>query len=179
MNLNKRICEAFAFLLRRHWRNTKETDDEIVNVRRMLAEVRLELEFSRKAIEEEQTRRKAIETIQANSIKNGIESQLEQLYEQLAAPLSQLRMQSALLEGGTPVQTDDIMRVARQLAEMLEERGLEPIGSFGKPMPFSTETAQPLSTELNLREGEPVVVRIIGYRYHGRVLRRAYVERNS
>jgi len=46
-------------------------------------------------------------------------------------------------------------------------------------IPFDPEVAQPLGENAQIAPGDSVRVRCIGYRYHGRMLRKALVEREE
>jgi molecular chaperone GrpE (heat shock protein) len=69
------------------------------------------------------------------------------------------------------------MALARQLTEAIEMAGLEPIAEFGKEVSFDPHMYEPLAADRSFSAGESVVVRFVGYRYKGRILRKALVER--
>jgi molecular chaperone GrpE (heat shock protein) len=104
-----------------------------------------------------------------------VESELEELFERQAAPLSQLRMQAGLMENGQDVDAQDVMALGRKLANAIEEAGLEPIGSPGGTLEFDPDLARPLGAGPDMQRGDPVVVKFVGYRYAGRVIRKALV----
>jgi molecular chaperone GrpE (heat shock protein) len=148
---------------------------DVASVKRELAEIQLDLMDARKLLS---VQRSTIDELRA-SLDSGIDHNLERLFREIATPLSQLRMQEALLESGTQVSGASVMALARQVAERVERSGLEPIGSFGETVDFDPQSCEPLSADSSLSWGEEVVIRFIGYRYGGRVVRKAMVERNN
>lgn len=156
-----------------------DEDEPVVGLRRDLAAARLELQEARDALAAERARAAALENAQAAQIRDGIASHLEALFGDLAAPLSQLQMQAALLDAGTAVAASDVMALARRCATVIERAGLEPVGTTGAVIRFDPEVAQPLGTNDQMKPADSVRVRCIGYRYHGRVLRKALVEREN
>jgi molecular chaperone GrpE (heat shock protein) len=145
-------------------------------LQRDLAATRIELQEARAALATERARIVALEQAQAAQVRDQVESHLEALFTALAAPLSQLRLQAALLEAGTAVAAADVMALARRCIGEIERAGLEPIGVTGEVIQFAPESAQPLTEGGRLTPGDRVRVRFVGYRYHGRVLRKALVE---
>lgn len=180
MGMMSRIAAAWRALAgRRAAGSEAESDDEAVALRRDLAAAQLELQEARSALESERKRLAAAREGEAAAVREGVESQIEELLTRLAAPLSQLRMQEALLGAGKPVAAGDVMSVARSLAGAVEDAGLEPIGTPGGALTFDPETARPLQADAAIGPGDETVVRFIGYRYHGRVIRKALVEKGD
>jgi molecular chaperone GrpE (heat shock protein) len=156
------------------------TDDEpTVALRRDLAATRLDLQETTAALTAERARLAALEQAQAAQVHDRVESQLEVLFAALAAPLSQLRLQAALLDAGTAVAATDVMALARRCVAEIERAGLEPIGATEEVVRFDPALAQPLMEGVQMAPGDEVRVRFVGYRYHGRVLRKALVERKE
>lgn len=180
MSFLHRLKAAWQALWFPHAKAMPESDDEeLLSLRRDLAGVRLELQEARDALAGERGRRKAHEEGQATMIKEGLQTYLEDVFCRLAAPLSQLRLQEALLESGVPVPSQDIMTLARQVAEAIKQAGLDPIGAPNTVMRFDPEAAQPLTENASFPPGEKVIVKFIGYRYQGQVLRKALVEKGT
>ena len=90
-------------------------------------------------------------------------------------PLSQLRMQHFLMEAGKDIPSRNIMVLVKQLAEVVEKAGLEPISRSGEEILFDTRIAEPLAADTAFAEGEVVVTKFNGYRYRGRIIRKALV----
>jgi molecular chaperone GrpE (heat shock protein) len=173
MNIRKRLVNAWAALRGRPPAEARELRRELLVLQREFAEVRLELVDSRQAMN---LFRKRIEDMGSDT-SVPVDDTLEALLEDLVSPLSQLRMQAALLESGRQISGGSVMALARQLVEALENAGLEPLGAFGREIPFDPQTCDPLAADMVFHPGETVVTRFIGYRYRGRILRKALVER--
>jgi len=176
MSLVKRFSAAWWALVGTSAPAQEREEDPAVALRRDLAAARLELQEAKEALAAERSRAAALEKAQVAQVREGVESRLEELFAGLAAPLSQLRTQAALLDSGTAVAASDVMILARRFADMAEGTGLEPIGNVGEAALFDPGIAQPLGSDSSMEPGDPVTVRFIGYRFHGRVLRKALVE---
>lgn len=179
MTIRQRLSHAWRALMSPSLLQEEREDELTVTLRRELATTRLELQEMQEALAAARVQISTLEKAQATQIRDGIESALEQLFTSLAAPLSQLRMQAALLDSGTAVAATDVMTLARQFATMVERAGLEPIGVTGETIAFDPEIAHPLGGGSQIEAGDMVRVRFIGYRYHGRVLRKALVEQEK
>ncbi len=98
------------------------------------------------------------------------------LMEEVAAPVAQLRTQAHLLrDEGKPVRAEDILVVAERLVRALETHGLTTEGKLGATVAFDPNRHAPLSTGAAPRPGDPVVVRFVGVRYQGALVRKAGV----
>jgi molecular chaperone GrpE (heat shock protein) len=173
MRLFTRLADAWCALLGKPSTEAQAMHEELVAIKRELAVIRLDLHDANEALALCRTR------IEENGVDaaHRITDPLEDLFTDLAPPLSQLRMQAALLESGRDISAGSVMALARQLAEAVEMAGLEPIAAFGKEVSFDPHTCEPLAADLSFSPGETVVVRFIGYRYRGHIIRKALVER--
>lgn len=98
------------------------------------------------------------------------------LMEEVAAPVAQLHTQAHLLrDEGKPVRAEDILVVAERLTRALESHGLTTEGAWGATVPFDPNRHAPLSAGAAIRPGDPVVVRFVGVRYQGALVRKAGV----
>jgi len=77
---------------------------------------------------------------------------------------------------GREISGRSVMALANQMIAVLENHGLEPIGVTGEQVAFDPATCQALSAETAFQAGAIVTIRYVGYRYNGRVLRRALVD---
>lgn len=154
-------------------------EEELLKLQSELAGVRLDLEETRRAIAMERDRTQSLEKGRVAAVEESVDARLDRLFTDLAAPLSQLRTQAHLLDTGTPVAATDVVAVAQQFARAVEEAGLTPFGEPGESAAFDPETMQPLRSDQPLTAGEAATVRFAGYRYAGRVLRKALVERTA
>jgi molecular chaperone GrpE (heat shock protein) len=173
MKIRNRIANTWAGLLGRPSAEAQELRKEILSIRRELAAVRLELEDSRQALA---LHRRRIQEMESES-RHQDDDATEALFEDLVSTVSQLRMQDALMESGREISGGSIMALARQVVAALEKAGLEPVGVFGREIPFDPQTCEPLASDAVFVPGETVVIRFIGYQYRNRILRKALVER--
>jgi len=176
MTLIQRITAAWQVLTGRTL-PTALHDEEILTIRRELAAARLQAQELEKQLGSIRNQLAIAEKTRQEHIRQSTAAQLESLFSRLAAPLAQLILQDALLQQGQQVAARDVMVLARQFAEAVQQAGLQPIGSVGEIKPFDPEWAQPLATGVALNAGEEVVIRFIGYRFGDQVLRKALVER--
>ncbi len=176
MSLVKRLAAAWRALRGESEQEQVQDGEAVVALRRELAAARLDLQETQAALAAERRHRHAIESSKAAAVQEAVESRLEALFTQLAAPLSQLRMQESLLDSGRDVAGSDVMAVARSFADAVTAAGLDPIGTPGEKLGFDPETCQLLSGGEVPASGQEVVVRFPGYRYRRRVLRKALVE---
>ncbi len=102
----------------------------------------------------------------------GGNAEAERLLAGLATPLTQLATQSQL--GG--VDGDSVLAVARSLVRAAEDEGLALIGRVGAVEPYDPARHEPLGEGEAPAPGDRVVVRFVGLRYGGDVLRTAAVE---
>jgi len=178
MTLIKRLTAAWQFLAGRTM-PTAPQDEEILALRRELAETRLHAQELEKQLGANRHQLSMVETMREEHVRQSTTAQLASLFRRLAAPLTQLQLQDALLQQGKEVGVRDVMVLARQFADAVQQAGLQLIGSVGERQPFDPEWAQPLVAGVALNAGEEVIIRFIGYRYQGQVLRKALVERRA
>ena len=176
MSLVQRLAAAWRALVSPSALPAPMPEDPTLMLQRDLAAIRLDLQETQAALVAERARTAALDKAQATLVQEGITAHLEALFIDLAAPLSQLRLQAALLDAGTAVAAADVMALARRCIAVVERAGLEPIGTTGEVMPFDPETAQALGEGVQIAPGDTIRIRIAGYRYHHRVLRKAFVE---
>lgn len=107
-----------------------------------------------------------------------VEARLERLMSGAAAPVAQLLTQIHLFEAeGKPVQTKDVLAVAKRIVRALEDEGLSILSGVGETVAFDPNYHQPLGTQGPLAQSEKAVVRLVGISYRGKVLRKASVEK--
>ena len=106
-----------------------------------------------------------------------LQARFERLLSALAAPAAQVLMQGALLEAGSrPIESKDVLSVAKRLVRALEDEGLRFEGDVGATVDFDPNHHEPLSGSQALTPGQAVLVRVPGVSFHGKILRRAGVE---
>jgi molecular chaperone GrpE (heat shock protein) len=172
MIIRSRIINAWMAFTGKPSAEARAAADEIVSVKSELARLSLDL---REAQETIQALRGKLQELESRTSQNSPDG-LEGLFGELAAPLSQLRLQDSLIGAGKEISGTSVMTLARHLMNAIETAGLEPIGTCGEEIPFDPGRCGPLSADRSFAPGEPVVVRFVGYRYHERVIRKALVE---
>jgi len=105
-----------------------------------------------------------------------LQAQVEKIFTAVSGPVAQLLTQASLVEvEAKPVASHDILAVARRLVQGLEENGLQIEGAVGGQEAFDPNRHDPLQAGDILRPGSPVVVRLVGLSYAGKILRKAGV----
>ncbi|HAZ45637.1 MAG TPA: nucleotide exchange factor GrpE [Cyanobacteria bacterium UBA11371] len=115
-------------------------------------------------------------TSENTRISAAVQTQIEQLLTDTAAPVTQLLTQTHLLEvEGKPIQAKDVLAVAKRLIRTLEDNGLTLNCSVGETVPFDPNYHDALSTSASLTPGTTVAVKFAGISYQGKVIRKAGV----
>jgi len=168
-----RLYDAWKVLWARPSSGESAAQEELLDLRRRMAEHSLELQDARSALAALRSR---LEGLEKETRVNG-DNPLHELFENIAAPVSQLRMQRHMLDSGSSISGRSVMALAGQVVGFVEKVGLQPVGNTGEEIPYDPQTAEPLSRDSFPTRGEAVIVRFVGYRYQGKVLRKALVER--
>jgi molecular chaperone GrpE (heat shock protein) len=100
--------------------------------------------------------------------------QLEALFKRVAAPLSNVAALAALAGEGREVAVADVLTLLRSIEKHFKAAGLEAVGEVGAAVPFDVAMHQRMSGGM-VSSGTPVVVRMPGYRFGGKVLLKAMV----
>lgn len=98
------------------------------------------------------------------------------LMRALAPTLSQLATLRQMAESGREVRAADALKLGGKLEQALLERGLERIGEVGAETTFNPALHQRMSGG-DVRDGDPVRVRFVGYRFAGQTPVKALVSR--
>lgn len=175
MSMMNRLGDAWRALLGRRSPREFAATDEASALKRRLGSIEMELNEARETAAVQRLRLEQLESVCSADAGNS----LEQLFADLAAPVSQLRMQASLMARGREVSGRSVMALASQVAETLENHGLEPIGVTGEELAFDPAICQPLNAGVTFGPGHAVLIKFIGYRYNGRILRRALVDSAS
>lgn len=101
---------------------------------------------------------------------------LDALARRLAPLLSQLATMQALAQGERPVRAEDVLKLFGKVEQVLAQAGLERIGTVGARSAFDTRVHQRLSGA-DVRDGDAVTVRFVGYRLGESILLKAMVSR--
>lgn len=172
MRLRDRFSAAWSAFLGKPSREIKEAREELVSMKSELASVRMDLRGARETLQDLRSR---LQELESGTDEFAPDDRFQELLEELAAPLSQLRMQYYLMEAGRDIASRNIMVLVKQVAEITEKAGLEPISRSGEEILFDTRIAEPLAADTAFQEGEIVVTKFNGYRFRGRIIRKALV----
>lgn len=153
-----------------------QEDERLLALERQVQNLRLELAERNQLADKLKQELERQRTSESDRLTSAIQTQVEQLLSDAAAPVTQLLTQAHLLEQGKPVQAKDVLAVAKRLICALEDNGLTSTGSVGETVPFDSNLHDPLSASTSLAAGVPVVVKFTGVSYQGKVIRKAGVE---
>lgn len=153
-----------------------QEDERLLALERQVQNLRLELaernQLADKLKQELERQRKG----ESDRLANAVQTKVEQVLSDTAAPVTQLLTQTYLLSEGKPVQAKDVLVVAKRLIRALEDNGLTLTGSVGETASFDSNLHEPLSASTSLTPEIPVVVKFVGVSYQGKVIRKAGVE---
>lgn len=155
-----------------------QADDRALALDREAQGLRLELEERERSVaslKSELERQRGGESIR---VAEAVQSRIEKLMADVAAPVAQLLTQAYLLEvEGKAVQAKDVLVVAKRLVRALEDEGLTLEGGVGETASFDPNRHELLGGQATLAPGHAVVVRFSGVLYRGRLIRKAGVEK--
>ncbi|WP_168801704.1 nucleotide exchange factor GrpE [Glycomyces buryatensis] len=156
----------------------RDADDErVLLLESELQRARLELEDRDLRIARMRSEAAAVRDRVGDEIKRQSRESTERIVGAMAVPLTQFLMQAHLHDSGTAeVKVDDVVEVGRRLMRVLRGAGIDQVGTIGAPEPFDPDRHDPLSTSQTPEPGRPVVVRVVGLSFQGRVLRKAGIE---
>ncbi|MCR4413716.1 MAG: cell division protein ZapB [Thermoguttaceae bacterium] len=155
---------------------TGAEEADVLSLRRQIQELRLEAAERQRRLAVLETDLQRAQAGQKSSAEQAVQARIEQLLAACAPAVSQLVTQAHLVEvGGVSVPALDVLRVARRLVRALEDHGLEIDRQPGAAVAFDPACHEPISHDTAIRPGEPALVRFVGVRYQGKVLRKAGV----
>jgi molecular chaperone GrpE (heat shock protein) len=111
---------------------------------------------------------------QAEAAAGGFEA----VARKLAPLLSQLVTVQTLAEAGRALRIEDVLALFGKVEQSLTEAGLTRLGAVGAEEPFDTRRHQRMSGG-DVRDGDPITVRFVGYRLGETVLLKAMVSRQG
>lgn len=150
---------------------TTETDPD-----RELSQLRLDVQARDeqiKKLREEYARR---EGASQGAVEAAGREAVAKLLRAVAPILSQLMTLRHMAEGGREVRAADALKLGAKLEQALKEHGLERIGEVGEESPFDPGLHQRMSGG-DVRDGDRVRVRFVGYRIAGETPVKALVSR--
>lgn len=92
----------------------------------------------------------------------------------MAAPLANFSLLAAHADAGQALEAADMVRLFRSVEKQLKAARLEQVSNAGEHVQFDVALHQRMSGGM-VSAGSPVVVRMPGYRYQGKVLLKALV----
>ncbi|MCH2232482.1 MAG: nucleotide exchange factor GrpE [Crocinitomicaceae bacterium] len=114
---------------------------------------------------------------QERLIKNALDAEREIFFTDTASAVTQLLTQAYLVEEeGKPVQSKDILTVAKRLIATLKDSGLTILGKVGERVTFDPNYHQPLRSNVTINASQGVVIKIVGVSFQGKVIRKAMVQ---
>jgi molecular chaperone GrpE (heat shock protein) len=150
-------------------------DDARLTAEAEAARLRLELEETRQRLAALRRDLEAEKAGRADAVQTALAARLEPVLGDAASLLGQLALQSRLLDEGKPVGPRDVMALAQGLAQAFERLGLTPLAMMGETVAFDPAQHDPLTGPAP-KPGQPVVVRIPGYRLGPQLLSKSFVE---
>lgn len=151
----------------------KSSDERLLEMAGELQKMRLELEEQKRTVAK---LKQELERQRGGENTRLVEAQIEQLFGDLAGPVSQLLTQNHLLKvEAKPVQANDILVVANRLIRALEDFGLTIENKVGDVVSFDPNLHEPLGGDSDINVGQAVTVRLVGVAYKSRLLRKAGV----
>ena len=154
--------------------------DDALSQNSELQQVRLELSERERLIKTLKGDLERTRNTERERIAEVLQAQMQKLMTNCAAPIAQIATQTHLLEvEKKPVQSKDVLTVAKRIMKVLEDEGLTLLGEVNGIVPFDENYHQPLTSQIQLQNGDRVVVRLAGVSFAGRVLRKASVEKVS
>ncbi len=139
--------------------------------------LRMELEARERTIDNLKQETERLRLRQDELLNDTVALRMEKLFNDLAAPASQILTQADLLEKqGKPVQARDVLSVARRMVRALERSGLSFEGQVGQAVEFDPNRHTPMQGGAQPALGQPVTVRFVGAAYQGKIIYKAIVE---
>lgn len=155
------------------------SDDEVLSLRRDLQSLKLELEEREREVRILRDELDRTRTREEERARGVMETRLESLLIDIAAPASQLLTQIHLFEKeNKPLEVRDVISVSRRMLRALMNHGLEVQGEPGREEAYDPGRHEPIAHDV-IPVGEMVIVRFPGFSYKGRVIRKAGVQRSG
>jgi rRNA-processing protein FCF1 len=108
--------------------------------------------------------------------EQAIDDERINLFNSISSFFVQIPTLKDMVEKNPDISAKDIIGFFSPLQQGVEGLGFVPIGRIGEGVIYNSEEHQPAGTE-GFKEGESVKIKYIGYRYKGKVLKKAMVGR--
>jgi molecular chaperone GrpE (heat shock protein) len=155
-----------------------QSDDRLLMLDREVQSLRLELAEQERSVASLKSELERQRNNQSTYIDEAVRAEIVRLMTGMAAPVAQLLTQAYLLEAeGRPVQAKDVLAIAKRLARVLEDEGLSTEGHVGESVVFDPNRHEPLGGDTSIAPGQAGVIRFVGLRYRGDLVRKAGVEK--
>ena len=156
----------------------KLSSQSIIELQGKLQEIRLDLIEKEKIITHLKQENDRISRSVEQQIDEKYNQGIEKIFVDLSTPVTHLLTQVYLIEdAGMQVQEKDILAASKRLVQGLFSAGLETIGQLGEVVPYNSINQMALGVESTLKEGDRVVIRFVGLKYRGKILRKTLVEK--
>ena len=154
----------------------RRRDEDLLTLERETQSLRLDLEEKERLAANLKGEIERLREGEDDRIIQAVGAKMEALITDAATPVVQLLTQAHLLETGKPIQAKDVLSVAMRLVRLLEDMGLEIGSKVGEMVDYDPTLHEPLGSE-TITPVESVVVKFVGIRYKGEVVRKATVAR--
>jgi hypothetical protein len=157
---------------------TSDNCERALKWQRELQSLRLEVQDRERAIA---TLKEDLDRLRRSEIarlETAMQGERERFLAAAAVSVAQLLTQAHLLEvDGRPIPARDILSVARRLVRLLENEGLGVEGRIGESVSFDPDRHDPIGSSSEVGPGFPVILRIPGVLYRGKILLKAGVDK--
>jgi molecular chaperone GrpE (heat shock protein) len=167
----------FKRLLRRSQSSFQQGGERILALEREVKSLQMALQERNQMLERLKGDLEYQRDTASSNVTEIVQTKLEHVFADAAAPVTQLLTQAHLLEEGKPVQSKDVLTVAKRLVRTLKDNGLSIEGNIGERVPFDPNRHEPLSANDSLSPEQSVIVRFVGVAYQGKLLRKAGVQK--
>lgn len=175
MGVLKRLAGAWSSLSGRPPDHGTEENDVALKAESETAALRLDLEEAQKRIEAQKRELDHERAGRGDAVKAALAERIGPMLAEAASIMSQLSLQSRLIDEGKPVGAKDVMALAQGLVCVFEKQGLAPFGEIGTETDFDPALHQPLGGPPP-SAGTKVVVHVQGYKIEKKVVKKAMVE---
>lgn len=173
----KRLKQLWQILFSSNQPIANDHGDRLLNLESEIQSLRLTINEREQTIAQLRSELERQRQNESNNQAIAFQTQQEQVFSELAAPISQLLTQIYLLEiENKPVQAKDAIAIVKRMLRVFTEQGLTQVGNIGEVVNFDPNLHQPLSSAVEINNGQAVKIRVAGLTYQGRVLRAAGVE---
>jgi molecular chaperone GrpE (heat shock protein) len=155
-----------------------QVTDRLLVLEREVQSLRLELAERERSVAGLKSELERQRNNQNAYIDAAVRDKIERLMIGAAAPVAQLLTQAHLLEAERrPVQAKEVLTIAKRLVRLLEDEGLYTEGHVGESVNFDPNRHEPMGGDASIAPGQAGVIRFVGLRYRGNLVRKAGVEK--